>query len=542
MKLAVLAIPAFALTLLPVRPTVDIARAENARIRSHLATVESELRATDVSALTPPQRQARLRNLDVLHQYWVHGVFPANTDFPGHFVPYFVDRYGTRCAMAYLIEQSGHADLVARIAATHNNAYVRDLKGDPELVTWLRDNGLTAAEAARIQPTYRSPVEDFVGRWEGKIHLGPRDSATIPYVLTSHPSDEPGGINYEPPPVWMLAFAHGDPVTLRVVAFGGDSLVTQAESLAGVVALGSGPTSLRTVLHYGGSLLTGTIEISYGSGAVVRGQTEATLDCPGPSAPRDVVAFVHRANLSKVRCVTAVGVVLEHQGTLFHVTYRLGHTSGECATRIALRWHGRVGWILDVDAPPESPSSVVFHAGPTDSVLVARASLQEMTAAGLRLQWASTLLSHAEVPAFVTRGLIAALKDTVDEGLAGLLVAAPPLTRDPELLAAMAHLPVAPDSAHRNPDGSVGYITASTGYAHARDAADLLLWKQAPALIAAAKTPHDVLLTLATWGDRHRYMCGADDSEVFAALRARATRDQDTTVLSALEHRQGVCR
>jgi len=130
---------------------------ETTRIRTRLAAVEQQLRQTDVSRLTSAQRAARARNLDVLHEYWVRAVFPKNTDFPGQMMPYFVDRYGTRCAMAYLIEQSGHGDLVARVAATNNNARIRDLKSDPELVAWLRDNGLTAAEAAHIQPQYGPP-------------------------------------------------------------------------------------------------------------------------------------------------------------------------------------------------------------------------------------------------------------------------------------------------------------------------------------------------------------------------------------------------
>ncbi len=131
--------------------------AETARIRTHLARVDRALRARDVANLSPAQRTARARNLDVLHSYWAAGVFPTNTDFPGERMPYFVDRYGIRCAMAYVIEQSGRGDLVARVAATNNNARIRDLKDDPDLVAWLDENGLTAAEAARIQPAYEPP-------------------------------------------------------------------------------------------------------------------------------------------------------------------------------------------------------------------------------------------------------------------------------------------------------------------------------------------------------------------------------------------------
>src|SRR2546426_9539915 len=135
-------------------PRADFAAAEPARIRAHLDSVERELRAKDVSPLTPTQRAARLRNLAILHVYWIRGVFPQNTDFPGQRVPYFIDRYGTRCAMAYLIEQSGGGDFVARVAATNNNARIPELKHDAELVAWLAENGLTLAEAAWIQPSY----------------------------------------------------------------------------------------------------------------------------------------------------------------------------------------------------------------------------------------------------------------------------------------------------------------------------------------------------------------------------------------------------
>src|SRR5437870_1560004 len=135
-------------------PPADFVAAETARIRAHLDSVERELRAKDVAALTPAQRAARLRNLDVLHRYWVRGVFPLNTDFPSQRVPYFIDRYGTRCAMAYLIEQSGHGDFVARVAATHNNARIWELQDNPALVAWLDQNGMTLAEAARVQPSY----------------------------------------------------------------------------------------------------------------------------------------------------------------------------------------------------------------------------------------------------------------------------------------------------------------------------------------------------------------------------------------------------
>src|SRR3989449_4116414 len=151
----VLAIPVLVgAAVAPSSPTDLPAIGETARIRTHLAVVERELRAKDVSSLTVAQRAARARNLDVLHEYWMRGIFPQNTDFPGQRVPYFIDRYGTRCAMAYLIEQSGGGDLVTRVAATHNNARIPELRTDPDLGAWLWRNGITLEEAARIQPAY----------------------------------------------------------------------------------------------------------------------------------------------------------------------------------------------------------------------------------------------------------------------------------------------------------------------------------------------------------------------------------------------------
>ncbi|MGH7568482.1 MAG: hypothetical protein ACREL9_05860 [Gemmatimonadales bacterium] len=132
-------------------PTLD---PEVARIQRQLATVERELRDRDVSGLTPAQRAARVRSIEALHAYRLRGVFPKTPDFRDRAVPYFIDRYGTRCALAYLIEQSGDRDFVGRVAASRGNAASAELADNPELLAWLRQNGLTLGEAARIQSAY----------------------------------------------------------------------------------------------------------------------------------------------------------------------------------------------------------------------------------------------------------------------------------------------------------------------------------------------------------------------------------------------------
>jgi hypothetical protein len=127
---------------------------EQARLRSHFRRVLLELEARDTGHLAAPQRQARAHLIRELARYARLGRFPKNLDFPGARVPYFVDAFGTRCAMAHLIEATGERAFVARIAGSTNNALVRELAGDLELIAWLERVGLTAAEAARIQPSY----------------------------------------------------------------------------------------------------------------------------------------------------------------------------------------------------------------------------------------------------------------------------------------------------------------------------------------------------------------------------------------------------
>jgi len=127
---------------------------EVARIRRHLERAERLLSTRDLSTLTAAQRAARACRVSELRAYREGGVFPHNHRLPDRRTPVFVDEHGTRCAMGYLIEQSGEEALVSRIAKARNLARIHDLTGVPELVAWLDCNGLTLAEAARIQPAY----------------------------------------------------------------------------------------------------------------------------------------------------------------------------------------------------------------------------------------------------------------------------------------------------------------------------------------------------------------------------------------------------
>ncbi|MGB8224723.1 MAG: Kazal-type serine protease inhibitor domain-containing protein [Polyangiales bacterium] len=126
--------------------------ADQARIRTHLSSVEAYLRRQDSSHLTPSQREARAENIEHLHQYWTTGVFPRNTlrDYP---TPIFIDAAGRACAVGYLMIQSGWEAEADAVAERENLAYVNDIQS-PEVRQWIAQSGLTLQEAAWIQPSY----------------------------------------------------------------------------------------------------------------------------------------------------------------------------------------------------------------------------------------------------------------------------------------------------------------------------------------------------------------------------------------------------
>ena len=113
---------------------------------------EQELKCADTSHLSDDLKGHRRRMLELLNEYWKKEEFPINTDHNIR-TPQIRDRFGTPCAMAHLIERSGHAELVNLLATQNNLVYIDDVKDGP-LVSWLERFGLSKQEAARIQPSY----------------------------------------------------------------------------------------------------------------------------------------------------------------------------------------------------------------------------------------------------------------------------------------------------------------------------------------------------------------------------------------------------
>jgi hypothetical protein len=153
-------------------PAPSFEAAERSRLRAHFAVVERELLAHDISGLTTSQRARRTSLVHLLRRYSAEGRFPKNEHFPGQRVPYFRDAHGILCAMAFLIESTGSGDLVDNVARTRNNAYLPELTDEPGLTEWLDEHGLTAAEAARIQPTYGPSTDQDPGEGFAAASIG----------------------------------------------------------------------------------------------------------------------------------------------------------------------------------------------------------------------------------------------------------------------------------------------------------------------------------------------------------------------------------
>lgn len=141
-------------SLLTTGTYVDTSASEKTRIQNRLKLIEGLLRGKDVSDLPPHLQLARSRNLDMLHVYWKKGDFPKNTNRLGERMPFFIDAYGTPCAVGYLMIQSGHEQIAREIAAQDNTIYADQIKF-PAFSSWADSSGLTTEELFLIHEVTR---------------------------------------------------------------------------------------------------------------------------------------------------------------------------------------------------------------------------------------------------------------------------------------------------------------------------------------------------------------------------------------------------
>ncbi len=126
---------------------------EQSRIAIHLSYVEGKLREKDLSGLSESQKRNRMQVLDFLNEYRLRGDFPSNLDYEGERRPCFIDRYGTICAVGYLIEKTAGLELAEWINEKHQYDFLLDMKEDV-IEQWADEHGFTLEECAMIQPSY----------------------------------------------------------------------------------------------------------------------------------------------------------------------------------------------------------------------------------------------------------------------------------------------------------------------------------------------------------------------------------------------------
>ena len=125
----------------------------------------------------------------------------------------------------------------------------------------------TAAVAQNPAPAKKGGIKlaDVAGTWDVKSVMGPKDSVVVTSVVTAT-ADGKG---------WTIKLASRDPIPVRVVAVGGDSVVTEAGPYESVLRPGQMVTT-HIVGHYKGDTMTGTVEAHYASGDVLRLKATAT--------------------------------------------------------------------------------------------------------------------------------------------------------------------------------------------------------------------------------------------------------------------------
>ena len=160
---------------------------DNQRIQTHLRLVEETLRARELPGFSKKQLEKRTHNLDVLRNYGLAAIFPTNHYHPDR-QPYFVDNFGVKCAVGYLIWQSGGQDLVHKISRENNFGYLGELATlYPEIGHWATENGFTVAELGWIQPTYPTPKPNYEN-WGSGQGLNPGGKVNVMAPMAATPN------------------------------------------------------------------------------------------------------------------------------------------------------------------------------------------------------------------------------------------------------------------------------------------------------------------------------------------------------------------
>jgi hypothetical protein len=125
---------------------------EEELIEFHLLAVIDSLKKVDVRKFNQDQLKNRNQLLDRLSGHARRQIFPKNT-YHWERTPYFIDIYGTPCAVGYLIIESDNRALAAKVSREMNYAYLEDMPYS-EIGEWAQVHGFTVDELKWIQPGY----------------------------------------------------------------------------------------------------------------------------------------------------------------------------------------------------------------------------------------------------------------------------------------------------------------------------------------------------------------------------------------------------
>ena len=232
--------------------------AEDRRIQARLQLVEELLRARRVNFLDADLQRARTHHLDQLRVYWQAGRFPKNLDGIDVRRPFFIDAFGTPCAVAYLMLQSGGraADAARQIARTNNTIYADQIDSKP-FHEWVVTSGLTLEELALIQPSYGPNEVGLMIQARDEAALKARVEAgklqpTRLLIRLAHISSEKH--SWTALAEWLLSRG-ANPDTKDCPSEVGEGVGSCFPTTAlGVAAMSAEPSFLRALVRGGGNL------------------------------------------------------------------------------------------------------------------------------------------------------------------------------------------------------------------------------------------------------------------------------------------------
>lgn len=131
------------------------------------------------------------------------------------------------------------------------------------LVAAAASAGAQASKAPMKAPAAAMQLPaGIAGTWEGKSMTGPKDSVITQYVNVIT-ADGKG---------WTTKLTGRDAMAVRIIAAGGDSVVTEMGPYNSILRPGTQVTTRQTT-HFKGETSMGTFEAKFSNGDVVKGKS-----------------------------------------------------------------------------------------------------------------------------------------------------------------------------------------------------------------------------------------------------------------------------